>query len=227
MALGTLTVIDNRTGRTHEIPIQDGTIKATDLRQVKVSEEDFGLVSYDPGFMDTAVCQSKITYVDGDRGILRYRGYPIEQLAEGSTYLEVVYLLLYGELPTQSELLNFSEEVKAQTQLPDGVERLIATFSRDAKPTAMLQTAVASLGSWYPEARRIDSGETRRQQIIRLVAQMPILAALCARHKMGLPFLHPDKSLSHTGNFLSMIFNRSEGPYVPHPALERAMEVLF
>jgi citrate synthase len=227
MASETLTIVDNRTGRSHEIPIRDGSVKATDLRRIKVSADDFGLVSYDPGFMDTAVCQSKITYVDGDKGILRYRGYPIEQLAERSTYLEVVYLLLHGELPTQTELENFTEEVRDQTELPDGVERFIATFSPDAKPTGMLQAATASLGSCYPEARRIDSEEIRRQQIVRLIAQMPILAALCARHKMGLPFLPPDKSLTHTGNFLSMVFNRSEGPYVPHPVLERAMEVLL
>ena len=227
MASETLTVIDNRTGKQREVPVQDGAVHATDLRELKVSEEDPGLASYDPGFMNTASCKSTITYIDGDKGILRYRGYPIEQLAEKSTYLEVVYLLLFGELPTQAQLDGFAGELSKDVIVPDGIVKLMETFGKDAAPMAMVQSAVAALSAFYPEARRVLSDEVRRGQIVRLIAMMPTLVAFCARLKWRKPFIHPDKNLNYTANFLSMVFKDKEAPYKPHPVLERAMEVLF
>jgi len=227
MASETLTVIDNRTGKQREVAVQDGAIHATDLRELKVSEEDPGLASYDPGFMNTASCKSAITYIDGDKGILRYRGYPIEQLAEKSTYLEVVYLLLFGELPTRTQLDGFTEEILRDLLLPDRVVKLMETFRDDAAPMAMVQAAVAALSAFYPEARRVESDEVRRRQIVRLVAMMPTIVAFCARLKWGKPFSHPEKGLNYTANFLSMVFKEGAAPYEPHPVLKRAMEVLF
>lgn len=227
MASDTLSTTDNRTGKKYEIPIRDGAINASDLRQVKASEEDFGLVSYDPGFLNTAACKSRITFIDGDKGILRYGGYPIEQLAEQSAYLEVAYLLLYGDLPTDAALRSFTLEIMSNTQVPDGVLNLIRSFNRDAKPMSVLQAAVAALGSSYPEATLIASPEARRPQIIRLIAKMPTLASACARHKQGLPFVPPDSTLTYTGNLLNMVFKRGEARYQPHPVLDRATDVLL
>jgi citrate synthase len=227
MAAETLTIIDNRTGNRRELPIRDGAIQATDLREFKVSDEDPGLASYDPGFMNTASCKSSITYIDGDRGILRYRGYPIEQLAEKSTYLEVVYLLLFGELPSRSQLDGFAEEVSRDAVLPNGIVKLMETFASDAVPMAMVQSTVAALSAFYPEARRVESEEVRRRQIIRLTAMMPIIVAFCARRRWNRPFAHPDKNLNYTANFLSMVFKEMEAPYKPSPVLQQAMEVLF
>lgn len=227
MASDTLSTTDNRTGKKYEIAIRDGAINASDLRQVKVSEEDFGLVSYDPGFVNTAACKSGITFIDGDKGILRYRGYPIEQLAERSTYLEVAYLLLYGKLPTDATLRSFTQEIMNNTQVPEAVLNLVRSFDRDAKPMSVLQAAAAALGSCYPEATLVGSPDARRPQIIRLIAKMPTLASVCARHKQGLPFVPPDSSLPYTGNLLNMLFKRGEARYQPHPVLERATEVLL
>jgi citrate synthase len=223
----TLTVRDNRTGKSYEIPVRNGTINATDLNQIKVAEDDFGLMSYDPAYKNTASCKSKVTFIDGDKGILRYRGYPIEQLAEQSTYLETAQLLLEGELPTKDSHDAFVHEVKHHTFVHENVKSFMDGFRYDANPMSMFISAVAALSSFYPEASDVDSKECRRRQIIRLIAKVPTIAAFSYRHSMGLPYVYPSNDLSYTGNFLSMVFRMSEPRYVPHPALERAFDVLF
>jgi len=230
----TLTIIDNRTGKRYEIPIQYGTystygacIRGMDLRQIKASDDDFGLLSYDPAFMNTASCKSAITFIDGERGILRYRGYPIEQLAERSTYLESAYLVLHGELPTEAELRAWEREVTHHTLIHESIKKFMDGFHYDAHPMGILVSTVAALSTFYPEARNVQDPVTRRHQIVRLIAKMPTIAAFAYRHRMGLPYAYPDNELSFTGNFLSMMFRMTESRYRPDPVLERALDVLF
>ena len=227
MTKDTLTVTDNRTGRTYDLPITYGTIRAMDLRQIKVDEVDFGLMSYDPAFKNTASTKSAITYIDGDKGILRYRGYPIEQLAEQSTYIETAYLLLHGELPTHAELEKWSHEITIHTLIHENVKQLFDGFRYDAHPMGMFISSVAALSTFYPEAKNIDDPEVRDLQIKRLIAKVPTLAAFAYRHTMGQPFNYPDNDLSYTGNFLNLMFRMVEPRYKPNPVLERAVEVLF
>src|SRR5947208_4745537 len=226
MASETLTIIDNRTGRQYEIPIRNGAIKATDLFQIKVSEDD-GLITYDPGFMNTASCQSKITYIDGDKGILRYRGYPIEQLAEKSTYLETAYLILHGELPTQSQLAGWTHNITYHSIIHENIKKLIDGFHHDAHPMGILVSTVGALSTFYPEAKKIFDANSRKAQTYRLISKMPTLAAFAYRHSLGLPYSYPDNDLSYSGNFLNMLFKMTELKYQPHPVLERALEILF
>jgi citrate synthase len=226
MASETLTVIDNRTGKKYEIPIRNGAIKATDLYQIKIAEDD-GLVSYDPGFMNTASCQSKITYIDGDKGILRYRGYPIEQIAEKSNYLETAYLILHGELPTQSELAGWTHNITYHSIIHENIKKLIDGFHHDAHPMGILVSTVGALSTFYPGAKKIFEPESRREQTYRLISKMPTLAAFAYRHSLGLPYSYPDNDLSYTGNFLNMLFKMTELKYQPNPVLERALDILF
>ena len=227
MPKDTLSVVDNRTGKSYELPIQDGTIRAADLRQIKASDEDFGLMSYDPAFMNTAACRSAITYIDGDSGILRYRGYPIEQLAEKSTFLETAYLLLHGELPTAAELDAWVYQVTHHTIIHENIKKFIDGFHHDAHPMGMFVSAVAALSTFYSEAKRISDEKLRHNQIVRLIAKAPTLAAFAHRHSVGMPYAYPDNDLSYTGNFLNMMFKTTEVKYSPHPVLERALDVLF
>jgi citrate synthase len=226
MASETLTIIDNRTGQKYEVPIRNGAIKATDLFQIKVTDDE-GLVSYDPGFMNTASCQSKITYIDGDRGILRYRGYPIEQLAEQSNYLETAFLILYGELPTRSQLADWTHNITYHSIIHENIKKLIDGFHHDAHPMGILVSTVGALSTFYPEAKRIFEPQSRRAQTYRLISKMPTLAAFAYRHSLGLPYSYPDNDLSYTGNFLNMLFKMTELKYQPQPVLERALDVLF
>ncbi len=223
----TLTVVDNRTGKSYELPIQDGTVRAADLRQIKASADDFGLMSYDPAFMNTAACRSAITFIDGDAGILRYRGYPIEQLAEKSTFLETAYLLLHGELPTAAELDAWVFQVTHHTIIHENIKKFIDGFHHDAHPMGMFVSAVAALSTFYSEAKRISDEKLRNNQIVRLIAKTPTLAAFAHRHSVGMPYAYPDNDLSYTGNFLNMMFKTTEVKYGPHPVLERALDVLF
>jgi citrate synthase len=226
MASDTLTVIDNRTGKQYEIPINNGAIKATDLYQIKITEDD-GLVSYDPGFMNTASCQSKITYIDGDKGILRYRGYPIEQIAEKSTYLETAYLILHGELPTPSQLDDWTHNITYHSIIHENIKKLIDGFHHDAHPMGILVSTVGALSTFYPDAKKIFDANSRRQQTYRLISKMPTLAAFAYRHSLGQPYSYPDNDLSYTGNFLNMLFKMTELKYKPNPVLERALDILF
>ena len=226
MASDTLTIIDNRTGKKYDIPVQNGAIKATDLFQIKVSEDD-GLVSYDPGFMNTASCQSRITYIDGDKGISRYRGYPIEQLAEQSTYLETAYLILYGELPGKSELAEWIGNITIHSIIHENIKKHIDGFHHDAHPMGILVSTVAALSTFYPDAKKIFDAKSRREQTYRLISKMPTLAAFAYRHSLGLPYSYPDNDLSYTGNFLNMLFKMTELKYKPNPVLEKALDVLF
>jgi citrate synthase len=223
----TLTITDNRTGTTFEVPIEDGAIRATALRQASVSAGDHGLVSYDPAYLNTASVRSAITYIDGDRGILRYRGYPIEQLAEQSSYLETAYLLVFGELPTAAELERWSDEITHHTFVHENVRSLMQGFRYDAHPMGMLISVVAALSTFYPEATQVDDAEVRMQQVVRLIAKVPTIAAWSYRHSRGLPYVYPDNELDFSANFLSMMFRIAEPKYSPEPALERALEVLF
>jgi citrate synthase len=227
MAKDTLTITDNRTGKSYEVPIQDGAIKAIDLRQIKADDNDFGLMTYDPGLLNTAACKSKITYIDGDKGILQYRGYPIEQLAEESTFLETAYLLLYGELPTQKQLDDWTFNITHHTMIHRNIEKFIDGFHYDAHPMGMLVSTVAALSTFYPDADRIKDQELRQLQIYRLIAKMPTLAAFAYRHSIGMPFGYPDNDLEYTGNFLNMLFKKTELKYRPDPVLQRALDVLF
>jgi citrate synthase len=222
-----LTVTDNRTGKTYELPIRDGAITAFDLRKIKTNEEDFGLMSYDPAYLNTASCRSSITFIDGDKGILRYRGYPIEQLAEKATFLECAQLLLEGQLPAKDKHDRFVHEVMHHTFVHENVKRFMEGFRYDANPMSMFISSVAALSSFYPEASEVEDGENRRRQIIRLIAKVPTVAAFSFRHSQGLPYVYPSNELSYTGNFLAMIFKMSENKYVPNPVLERAFDVLF
>jgi citrate synthase len=226
MASETLTIIDNRTGKQYEIPIKNGAVKATDLFQIRVTEDD-GIVSYDPGFMNTASCQSKITYIDGDKGILRYRGYPIEQLAEKSSYLETAYLILHGELPTASQLEDWTHNVTFHSIIHENIKRVIDSFHHEAHPMGVLISTVGALSTFYPEAKKIFDVKSRRDQTYRLISKMPTLAAFAYRHSLGLPYSYPDNDLSYSGNFLNMLFKMTELKYKPNPVLERALDILF
>ena len=226
-ATDSLTVTDNRTGRTYEIPIQDETIRATELRNIKVNEDDFGLMTYDPAYMATASCRSAITYIDGDKGILEYRGYPIEQLAEESSYLEVAYLLIHGELPTTAQLAEWDHQITIHTFVHENVKEFMQGFRYDAHPMGMLLASVGALSTFYPEASAIHDAEARYIQVIRLLAKMPTLAAFAYRHNRGMPYVYPDNDLSYAGNFLSMIYKIAELKYEPDPRLEHALDVLF
>ena len=222
-----LTVTDNRTGKSYELPITDDTIRALDLRQIKVNSEDFGMMSYDPAFNNTALCRSKITFIDGDAGILRYRGYPIEELAERSTYLETAYLILRGELPTKQQLAEWTYNVTHHTFVHESIKKFLDGFHYDAHPMGMLISAVAALSTFYPEARHIFDAESRQKQTWRLIGKMPTLAAFAYRHSLGMPYAYPDNELSYPGNFLNMLFKTTELKYKPNAALEHALDVLF
>ncbi len=227
MSSNTLSITDNRTGKTYEVPIENDTIKTADLRQIKVNANDFGLMGYDPAFMNTASCKSTITYIDGDVGILRYRGYPIEQLAEKATYLEVAYLVLFGELPTKPQLDEWVLNVTHHTFLHESTKQLMEAFRYDAHPMSMFISTIAALSSFYPEAKQVKDPETRLKQIYRLVGKVPTLAAFSYRHHRGLPYVYPDNDLSYTGNFLSMLDKMTQTHYQPDPVKERALDVLF
>ncbi len=222
-----LTILDHRTNRSYELPIEHGTIRAMDLRQIKTGPEDFGLMSYDPAFMNTASCQSAITYLDGDRGILRYRGYPIEQLAENCTFLEVAYLLLHGELPKEAELEAWCAEIQRHTMVHENVKKFMDGFHHDAHPMGILMSTVAALSTFYPEAKNVCDPEVRHAQIVRLIGKMPTIAAFAFRHRMGLPYVYPDPELSYTKNYMNMLWRRTEPKYNASPVLSRALEVLF
>ena len=223
----TLTVIDNRTGTSYELPVTDGTIRASELRQIKVDADDFGLMTYDPAFLNTASCRSSITYIDGDKGILEYRGYPIEQLAEKSTYLEVAYLLVHGELPTSDQLGTWVEEITMHTFVHENVKSFMQGFRHDAHPMGMLLGSVGALSTFYPDANEIDDPANRAIQTIRLIAKMPTLAAFAYRHSNGQPYVYPDNDLAYSGNFLGMMYKMTELKYQPDPRLERALDILF
>jgi citrate synthase len=223
----TITITDNRTGKTYELPVQDGTIKAMDLRQIKTGADDFGLMTYDPGYLNTASCKSRITFIDGDKGILNYRGYPIEELAEHSTYLETAYLLLNGELPGKDEHEAWVEKVKTHTFVHENVKDVMAGFRYDAHPMGMLASMVAALSTFYPDAKKVRDPKERARHVYRLIAKMPTLAAFAYRHSKGLPYVYPDNELSYAGNFLQMMFKTSELKYKVSPVLEKALEVLF
>ncbi|MCK6561973.1 citrate synthase [candidate division KSB1 bacterium] len=223
----TLSIIDNRTGKKYEVPVVHGTIKAMDLRQIKVSDDDFGLMTYDPAFMNTASCQSRITYIDGDKGILRYRGYPIEQLAEKSTYLEVAYLLIHGELPAAEAREAWARNITHHTLLHENAKKFMEGFHHDAHPMGMVISTLAALSTFYPDAKNIRDAEARMLQIYRLIGKMPTIAGFAYRHRRGLPYVYPDNELSYTGNFLSMLFRMTELKYKPNPIMERALDVLF
>ena len=223
----TLTITDNRTGRQYEIPIQDGTIRAMDLRQIKVTPDEFGMMTYDPALMNTASCKSRITFIDGDKGILLYRGYPIEQLAEHSDFLETSYLILFGELPTPPQLEGWTRDVMMHTMLHENIKKFLEGFRYDAHPMGMFLSAVGALSTFYPDAKNIFDAESRRLQMIRLIAKVPGIAAYAYRHNIGRPFVLPDNELGFSGNFLNMLFKMTEPRYKPHPVLERALDVLF
>ena len=223
----TLTIVDNRTGKSYEIPIENGTVRAIDLRKIRTDSEDFGLMAYDPGFMNTAACKSRITFIDGDKGILRYRGYPIEQLAEKSTFLEVAYLLYFGELPTQNQLDEFVNIVLSHTLIHEQTKKFIDGFRHDAHPMGMFLSTVAALSTFYKEGKNIFDAQNRLIQFERMVAKMPTIAAFCYRHSVGMPFVYPDGDLSYPANFLSMMFKGTQLRYKPNPVLEHALDVLF
>jgi citrate synthase len=227
MSSSTLTITDNRTGKRYEIPIENGTIRAMDLRKIKVSEDDFGLMTYDPAFTNTASCISRITYIDGDVGILRYRGYPIEQLAVHSTYLEVAYLIVHGELPTAQQLKEWTWHITHHTFIHENIKKFIDGFHYDAHPMGMLIGTIGALSTFYPDAKDIFNGDARRKQLYRLIAKVATIASFAYRHRMGLPYAYPDNELSFPGNFLNMMFKTTELKYQPNPVLERAINVLF
>ncbi len=227
MPANTLTITDNRTGKSYEIPISEGAIKAIDLRPIKTDPDDFGLMTYDPAFLNTASTKSSITFIDGDKGILRHRGYPIEQLAESSTYLETAYLIVFGELPSKSQLEEWVFDITTHTFVHENVKQVMQAFRYDAHPMGMFISTVAALSTFYPESHLIQDAGNRLQQIKRLIAKVPTLAAFSYRHSMGHPYNYPDNDLSYTGNFLSMMFKMTETKYKPNPVLERALDVLF
>ncbi len=227
MAKDTLTVTDNRTGKTYELKVEDGCIRTMDLRQIKTGPNDFGLMGYDPAFLNTANCRSKITYIDGDKGVLEYRGYPIEQLAQRSSYLEVAYLLINGELPTRSQLDEFTHLVTHHTFVHENIKTFMDGFRYDAHPMSILASTVAALSGFYPDASDTKNRTKRRIQMIRMIAKMPTIAAFSYRHSTGLPYVYPNNDLSYSGNFLSMVKKMAEANYKVNPVLERALDILF
>ena len=224
---GVLHVTDSRTGRSYEIPIAEGAIRSLDLRQIKTTDDDFGLLCYDPAFLNTASCRSAITFIDGDAGILRYRGYPIDELARRSSFLDVSYLLLQGELPSKDESNAWSAEIGKHTYVHENVKKFIDGFHHDAHPMGMLVSTVAGLSTFYPEAKFVADPARQREQVVRLIAKMPTLAAFAYRHAMGLPYAYPDGELSYAGNFLNMMWKMTEPRYRPDPVLERALDILL
>jgi citrate synthase len=222
-----LHVTDNRTGHSYDLPITDGTIRAMDLRQIKVNDDDFGLLSYDPAFMNTASCRSAVTFIDGEKGVLRYRGYPIEELADRASFLDVAYLLLRGDLPGKKESAAWAEEITGHTFIHENVKKFIDGFHHDAHPMGILVSAIAALSTFYPGAKEISDTDRRHDQVVRLIAKMPTLAAFAYRHAMGLPYAYPDDELSYAGNFLNMMRRMTEPRYHPDPVLSHALDVLF
>src|SRR5438876_341993 len=227
MAEETLTITDNRTGRRYEIPIRDGAIPATELQKITTDGAGTGMMSYDPAFLNTASCRSAITYIDGERGILRYRGYPIEELADKSSFLEVAYLLIHGELPDPAQAREWVEAITHHTLLHENIKKLIDGFHHDAHPMGILVGTVGALSTFYPDAKDISKAESRRLQILRLIAKMPTLAAFAYRHAVGMPFAYPDNDLSYSGNFLNMMWKATELKYEPNRVLEHALDVLL
>ncbi len=227
MPKNTLTITDNRSGKSYEVAITEDTIHSMDLRQIKIADEDFGLMTYDPAFTNTASCKSKITYIDGDKGILRYRGIPIEQLAEKSTYLETAYLLLHGDLPTEKQLQEWKKNITYHTFVHENVKKFMDGFHHDAHPMGMLVSSVAALSTFYPDAKKINDPEMRLMSAYRLIGKISTLAAFAYRHSLGMPYVYPDNELSYSGNFLNMVFRIAEPKYVPNPVLEHALDVLF
>ncbi|MEO7191612.1 MAG: citrate synthase [Vicinamibacterales bacterium] len=223
----TLTITDNRTGKQYEIPIEEGAIRATDLRKVRASADDFGLMTYDPAYQNTASCRSRITFIDGDKGILLYRGYPIEQLAEQSTFLDTAYLILNGELPTDVQRGEWTRAIAGETHVPDTLAQFMNGFLPEAHPMGAFISLLGALSTYFPDAKHVLDADNRQRQIARLVAKAPALGAYTHRHRAGQPFVAPDPSLSYPGNFLRMLFKTGDGAYTPHPVLERAMDVLF
>ena len=223
----TLLIKDSRTNKEYTVPITNDTIKAIDLRQIKVKDDDFGMMTYDPAFMNTASCNSKVTYIDGDKGILRYRGYPIEQLAGKCTYLEVAYLLLHGELPTKSQLDDWTYNVTHHTLIHENIKKFMDGFNYDAHPMGMLVSTLAALSTFYPDSKNLFDAESRKLQIYRLIGKMPTIAAFAYRHHLGQPYVYPDNDLSYPGNFLSMLFKMTEPKYKVNPVLEHALDILF
>ena len=227
MATDSLTITDNRTGKQYELPIENETIKALDLRKIKVADDDFGLMTYDPAFMNTASCKSKITFIDGDKGILEYRGHPIDELAEKSTYLEVAYLLLHGELPTEAQLKDWTWNITHHTFINESIKKVMDGFHYNAHPMGMFIATLGALSTFYPDAKDIFNKEARRKQIYRLIAKVPTIAAFAYRHRIGMQYAYPDNDLSYEGNFLNMMFKTTELKYESNPILERALSVLF
>jgi citrate synthase len=226
-AADTLSVTDNRTGEAYEVEINDGTVRAMDFRGIKVSEDDFGLMSYDPAFTNTASCRSSVCFIDGEAGVLEYRGYPIEQLCDQSSYLEVAYLLIYGELPTRDQLDEWIFEITHHTYVHENIKKFVEGFRHDAHPMGMLLGTVGALSTFYPDAKKIDDDQERHMAGVRLIAKLPTLAAFAYRHNLGLPYVYPDNDLSYPGNFLGMMFKMTEVKYEPDPRLERALDVLW
>jgi citrate synthase len=223
----TFTIIDNRTGKSYTIPVQDGAIRAMDLRQIKVHPDEFGTLSYDPAFMNTASCRSAITFIDGERGILWYRGYPIEQLAENCSFLEVAYLIIHGELPTREQLQEWQRNITLHTLVHENIKKLMEGFRYDAHPMGMFISSVAALSTFYPEARHVRDPEQRKLEIYRLIAKVPTIAAWTYRHHIGLPYVYPDNDLDYTANFMNMLWKKVEPKYVANPVLARALGILF
>src|SRR5215212_5891476 len=223
----TLTITDNRTGKQYEVAIKEGAIRAADLKQIKAGQDDTGLITYDPAFMNTAACRSRITFIDGDKGILEYRGYPIEQLAEHSTYLETAYLILFGELPSDVQLKDWTHQILMHTMLHENIKKLMEGFQYDAHPMGVFLSTVGAFSTFYPDAKQIFDEQSRKKQIYRLIAKVPSIAAYAYRHSIGRPYVYPDNDLSFTGNFLNMLFKMTELKYQVNPVLERALEILF
>jgi citrate synthase len=227
MATDSLTITDNRTGQSYEVPISDGTVRAMDLRQIKVEESEFGMMAYDPAFTNTASCRSSITYIDGAAGVLEHRGYSIEQLCEKSTYLEVAYLLIFGELPTEAQLDRWVYDITHHTFVHEDLKHFFEGFRYDAHPMGMLLAGVGALSTFYPDAKQIGDPEERYMAAVRLIAKVPTLAAFSYRHNMGLPYVYPDNELDYAQNFLSMVFKKTEDRHIPKPVLAKALDVLF
>jgi citrate synthase len=227
MATDSLTITDNRTGQTYEVPISDGTVRAMDLRQIKVDEDEFGMMAYDPAFTNTASCRSSVTYIDGAAGVLEHRGYSIEQLCERSTFLEVAYLLIFGELPTAPQLDRWVYDITHHTFVHEDLKHFFEGFRYDAHPMGMLLAGVGALSTFYPDAKQIADPEERYMAAVRLIAKVPTLAAFSYRHNMGLPYVYPDNELNYAENFLSMVFKKTEDRHIPKEALTKALDVLF
>ena len=227
MSEQSLTISDDRTGKSYTLPIENGTVRAMDLRQIKTDADDFGLMTYDPALMNTASTKSAITFIDGDKGILEYRGYPVEQLAERSNFLEVAYLILFGELPNKEQLAAWTYDITHHTFVHENIKTLMQAFRYDAHPMGMFISTVAALSTFYPDANKVSDADNRLAQIKRLIAKVPTIAAYTYRHNRGLRYIYPDNDLSYTGNFLNMMFKMTDAKYTPNPALERALDVLF